>query len=85
MYEYQDTEGLLEHITVRRKYLEGVHKQTQLLAHENYAIKNINDNGYTDEVTGEYTPPLYSYQKTGSASMEAYLLANHIAVLKEEV
>ena len=84
MWTYEDTEGILENITVRRKFKDGVHSMTQLLAHEGYAIHNINDVGYIDEETGEYYSPTYSYQKTTSASNEVYLLANHIAVLIEE-
>lgn len=62
MWTYVDEEGLIENVTVRRKYLDGVHRSNQLLAHEGYALKLITDEGYTDE--DGYHPPTYSYQVT---------------------
>ena len=80
MWTYENIEGLMENVTVRRKYKDGVHRGTQLLAHEGYALHIIGDNGYTDE-EGNYYPPTYSYQVTTSALNEADTIARYEAVL----
>lgn len=83
MWTYDDIEGLMANVTVRRKYRDGEHRMTQLLAHEGYCLHQIGDLGYTDEETGEYYPPTYSYQITTSASTEADIIAIYEAVLIE--
>ena len=82
MWTYEDFEGLMTNVTVRRKYKDGVHKQSQLLAHDNYALHCITDEGFTDE-EGNYYPPTYSYQVTTSASNEANIIIQYEAVLIE--
>lgn len=81
MWTYEDFEGLMANVTVRRKYLDGEHVMTQLLAHEDYCLHQIDDEGYTDEHTGNYYPPTYSYQVTTSASSEAETIAIYEALL----
>lgn len=81
MWTYEDHENLLANITLRRKFRDGEHRMTQLLAHEGYALHDKNDVGFTDEETGEYYPPIYSYQYTTAASEEQYLFDNFEAVL----
>lgn len=80
MWTYEDFEGLMANVTVRRKYKDGVHMITQLLAHDGYAMHVIGDNGYTDE-EGNYTPPTYSYQVSTLAARETDTIARHEAVL----
>lgn len=83
MWTYEDFEGLMTNVTVRRKYKDGVHKQSQLLAHNGYVLHLIGDEGYTDEEHGEYYPPMYSYQVTTSGDGEAELISQYEAVLIE--
>lgn len=61
-WTYNDIEGVLEHITVREKYRDGVLRSRQLLAHDGYAIYDTTEELYTDPETGEVYPPIYSYQ-----------------------
>lgn len=81
MWTYEDIEGLIANCTVRKNYKDGIHKNYRLIAHEGYAMHMIGDEGYTDEETGEYFPPLYSYQVGMSASSNIY---EYEAVLIEE-
>lgn len=83
MWTYEDVEGLMTNVTVRRKYKDGVHKQSQLLAHNGYVLHLLTDNGYTDEETGVYYPPMYSYQVTTSGDNEANIISQYEAVLIE--
>lgn len=83
MWTYEDVENLMENVTVRRKYKDSVHTLTQLLAHENYALRLVGDMGYTDE-EGNYYPPTYSYQVTTAASNEANIITQFEAVPIEE-
>lgn len=62
MWTYEDFEGVIENCTVRKQYKDRVHSMTQLIAHEGYVMHYKTDLGYTDEETGEYYPPSYSYQ-----------------------
>ena len=62
MWTYEEVENLIPNCTVRRAYKDGVHKNNRLIAHEGYAMHYIYDEGYTDEETGYYFPPSYSYQ-----------------------
>jgi hypothetical protein len=61
-WTYNDVEGVLEHITLREKYRDGVLAGYQLRAHEGYAIYDTTEELYTDPETGETYPPTYSYQ-----------------------
>lgn len=61
MWTYVDEEGLIENVTVRRKYKDGVHKNNTLIAHEGYALKLVGDEGFTDEF-GNYHEPVYVYE-----------------------
>ena len=64
VWTYEDREGLLENITVRDKYRDGILAMRQLLAHEGYAIYDTTEELYTDPETGETSQPTYSYQVT---------------------
>lgn len=79
MWTYEDFEGLMANVTVRRKYRDGEHKQSQLLAHNGYTLHLLGDEGTTDE-EGNYYPPTYSYQVTTSASNEANIITQYEAV-----
>ena len=61
MWTYEDLIGVIANCTVRKKYLDGVHRMTQLIPDDGYCMHFIEDVGYTDEETGEYYPPTYSY------------------------
>lgn len=61
-WTYNDIEGLLDHITVREKYEDGVFTIRQLIAHDGYAIYDTTEELFTDPETGETFPPIYSYQ-----------------------
>lgn len=63
-WTYKDIEEVLENITIREKYRDGVLSMRQLLAHKGYAIYDTTEELYTDPETGEIFPPLYSYQVT---------------------
>ena len=63
-WTYKDIEGILENITIRKHYKDGILSMRQLLAHEGYAIYDTTEELYTDPETGETFPPLYSYQVT---------------------
>lgn len=80
MWTYENEEGIIEHATVRRKYLDGELKIIQLLAHEGYAMHYIHDEGFTDE-EGNYYPPTYSYQVSGGTWLK---IEEYEAVLIEE-
>jgi hypothetical protein len=69
-WTYVDREGLLEHITVREKYRDGVLSIIQLLAHENYAIYDTTQVCPIDPETNEPFPPIYSYQVSMGANMD---------------
>lgn len=73
MWTSVDEEGLIPNCTVRRKYKDGVHMRNELHAHEGYAIHFISDNGYTDEETGEYFQPLYTYMIGLPITQDIYL------------
>lgn len=66
MWVYEKKEGILKNITVVYKFLDGELKLIQLLAHKGYALRYINDEGFTDDY-GNYYSPTYSYQVTGGA------------------
>lgn len=68
MWTYEEKEGLLEHITVVYKYKDGIHKGYRLLAHNGYAIRYIEDEGYTDD-EGIYHRLAYSKQINGGLWM----------------
>ena len=72
MWTYEEIEGLIPNCTVRKEYKDGVHRSYRLIAHEGYAMHFIYDEGYTDEETGEYFPPSYSYQVGCGASVNIY-------------
>lgn len=63
-WTYKDIEGILENITIREKYRDGILSMRQLLAHKGYAIYDTTNGPYTDPETGETFPPVYSYQVT---------------------
>jgi len=68
MWTYEEKEGLLEHITVVYKYKDGVQKGYRLLAHNEYAIRYVSDEGHTDD-EGLYHHPGYSKQINGGLWM----------------
>lgn len=70
VWAYIDKEGLLEHITVREKYCDGVLSIRQLLAHDGYAIYDTTEELYTDPETGESYSPTYSYQVSMPPSVD---------------
>lgn len=69
-WTYTDTENVLEHITLREHYRDGVLNHRQLLAHNGYAIYNTTEELYTDLETGETYPPTYSYQVSCPLSVD---------------
>lgn len=79
MWTYENIEGLLENVTVIRKSKDGVHTLSQLLAHENYILHQIDDIGFTDE-NGKYFPPTYSQQVTTSTKNEAITINLYEAI-----
>lgn len=62
VWTYNDVEGVLEHITLREKYRDGVLAGYQLRAHEGYAIYDTTEELFVHPETGEVYPPAYSYQ-----------------------
>ena len=69
-WSYKDIEGLLDRITDREKYRDGILTIRQLLAHDGYAIYDTTEELYTDPETGEVLPPTYSYQASLPPSVD---------------
>lgn len=69
-WTYNDIEGLLDHITIREHYEDGVLSFRQLLAHDGYAIYDTTEELHTNPETGEVLPPLYTYQVTMPLSVD---------------
>lgn len=72
-WTYKEIEGVLDHITVKEKYRDGILAGRQLLAHEGYAIYDTTEELYTDPETGKTFPPLYSYQVSLPVSVNYYI------------
>lgn len=72
-WTYKEIEGVLDHITVKEKYRDGILAGRQLLAHEGYAIYDTTEELYTDPETGKTLPPLYSYQVSLPVSVNYYI------------
>ena len=60
-YTRVDKEGILENITLREVYRDGVLRFRELYAHDGYAIYDTTEELYTDPEKGETYPPIYSY------------------------
>lgn len=84
MWTYEDVEGIIENVTIRRKSKNNVYTLCQLLAHEKYVLHVKGDEGYTDE-EGNYFPPSYSIQVIGAAGTEANMIEAYEAVLEETI
>lgn len=69
-WTYNDIEGLLDNITVREKYRDGILTIHQLLAHDGYAIYDTTEELYADPEIGEVLPPIYSYQASLPPSVD---------------
>lgn len=80
MYDYENIEGLKDNITVCRKYKEGNYIMCELIAHKGYVLHLIGDEGYIDEETGIFYPPVYSNKVIGSNKMEKELLNSYESI-----
>lgn len=78
-YTHIDKEGILENITLREVYRDGVLRYRELYAHDGYAIYDTTEEPYTDPETGETYPPLYSYM-VGLPASANYMIYRAILI-----